>query len=234
VQRAALHQQNRPAIIYIYIHICQPPPPPAPMHGARSAGPASGACNNMQHNFLLPAPPGASARTGPLRAWPASATRASGFGLRAHCFQTQHRTPNTQHPALNTQGRHRLAPRGWSGVVWCGVGGGEELDSPIPRRNSHSILRDGTGWMHSSAISASLCLKGAYLSPPPPLRVPKAVGKYWRSFCSLFSLPFYSFFALLLLPFITPSLPPLFWGVPGGGRGGGGGVRSTNQLKVTR
>jgi hypothetical protein len=33
---------------------------------------------------------------------------------------------------------------------------------------------------------------------------------------------------------LTPSLPPLFWGVPGGGRGVCGGVRSANQLKVTR
>jgi hypothetical protein len=33
---------------------------------------------------------------------------------------------------------------------------------------------------------------------------------------------------------LTPSLPPLFWGVPGGGMGVCGGVRSANQLKVTR
>jgi hypothetical protein len=32
----------------------------------------------------------------------------------------------------------------------------------------------------------------------------------------------------------TPSLPGLFWGVPGGGRCVCGGVRSANQLKVTR
>jgi hypothetical protein len=32
---------------------------------------------------------------------------------------------------------------------------------------------------------------------------------------------------------LTPSLSPLFWGVPGGGRGVCGGVRSANQLKVT-
>jgi hypothetical protein len=36
------------------------------------------------------------------------------------------------------------------------------------------------------------------------------------------------------LKFKTPSLPGLFWGVPGGGRGVCGGVRSANQLKVTR
>jgi hypothetical protein len=33
---------------------------------------------------------------------------------------------------------------------------------------------------------------------------------------------------------LTPSLSPLFWGLPGGGRGVCGGVRSANQLKVTR
>jgi hypothetical protein len=36
------------------------------------------------------------------------------------------------------------------------------------------------------------------------------------------------------LPFLTPSLPPLFWGVTGGGRGVCGGVRSANQLKFMR
>jgi hypothetical protein len=36
--------------------------------------------------------------------------------------------------------------------------------------------------------------------------------------------------------YLIPSLRPLFWGVPGGGRGVYGGVRSANQLciKVTR
>jgi hypothetical protein len=33
---------------------------------------------------------------------------------------------------------------------------------------------------------------------------------------------------------LTPLLPRIFWGVPGGGRGVCGGVRSANQLKVTR
>jgi hypothetical protein len=33
---------------------------------------------------------------------------------------------------------------------------------------------------------------------------------------------------------LTPSLLGLFWGLPGGGRGVCGGVRSANQLKVTR
>jgi hypothetical protein len=33
---------------------------------------------------------------------------------------------------------------------------------------------------------------------------------------------------------LTPSQWRLFWGVPGGGRGVCGGVRSANQLKVTR
>ena len=42
----------------------------------------------------------------------------------------------------------------------------------------------------------------------------------WASLCTIFPL--------------TPSLSPLFWGVPGGGRGVCGGVRSANQLKVTR
>jgi hypothetical protein len=33
---------------------------------------------------------------------------------------------------------------------------------------------------------------------------------------------------------LAPSLSDLFWGVPGGGRGVCGGVRSKNQLKATR
>jgi hypothetical protein len=36
------------------------------------------------------------------------------------------------------------------------------------------------------------------------------------------------------LTYLTPLLPRFFWGVPGGGRGVCGGVRSANQLKVTR